>query len=83
MAVLPVAEDLVLPLIERYELRFHIIEVIIIIIHLIQMMVIMAFLRVQQQLSIIAIVQDTIYTKFKVGQSSTYFERGRFPFSSC
>jgi hypothetical protein len=54
VAVLPVAEDLVLPLVKRYELRFHIIEVIIIV-PLIQIMMLMAFLRIHQ-LCIIPIV---------------------------
>ncbi len=62
-----------LPLIERYELRFHIIEVIIII-PLIQMMMLMAFLRIQQ-LCIISIVQDTIY-KVKVWQVLTLRKAG-------
>lgn len=91
MAVLPVTEDLVLPLVKRYELRFHIDEVIIIV-PLIQIVMLEALLRVHQ-LRIIAIVQDTIY-KVKAGQvyletylrvslGITYFGRGRSPSSSC
>ena len=79
MAVLPVPEDLVLPLVKRYELRFHIIEFIIIV-PLIQIVILEALLRVHQ-LRIIAIVQDTIY-KVKA-RASTYFGRGRSPSSSC
>ena len=73
MAVLPVAEDLVLPLVKRYKLRFHIIEVIIIV-PLIQIVMLIAFLRVHQ-FRIIAIVQDTIY-KVKAGQVLTLREAG-------
>ena len=45
MAVLPVAEDLLLPLVKRYELRFDIIQVIIIV-PLIHVMMLVALLRV-------------------------------------
>jgi hypothetical protein len=73
VAVLPVAEDLVLPLVKRYELRFHIIEFIIIV-PLIQIVILEALLRVHQ-LRIIAIVQNTIY-KVKAGQVLTLGEAG-------
>ena len=79
MAVLTVAEDLVLPLVKGYELRLHIIQVIVIV-PLFQIMMLMALLRIHE-LGIIAIVQDTIYND-KAGQV-TYFERDKSPSSSC
>jgi hypothetical protein len=73
VAVLPVPEDLVLPLVKRNELRFHIVKVIIIV-PLIQIVMLEALLRVHQ-LRIIAIVQDTIY-KAKAGEVLTLREAG-------
>jgi hypothetical protein len=45
VAVFPIAEDLVLPLVKRYELRFDIVQVIIIV-PLVNVMMLVALLRV-------------------------------------